>query len=89
MVQGAAASPKHTSGQRPVEPPGQKIHTVLMFGWIIAAWLAISGCSVWWMTWLVVEAFWPCHELLAVVSGVLGFVVGTVVLALAHEVAQT
>ena len=59
-----------------------------MLGWILAAWLAISGGSIWWMTGMAVSAIWPDHELLAVGIGVLGLVMGAVVLALADEVAQ-
>lgn len=59
-----------------------------MLGWAMGAWLAFSGLSIWWVTWLVVEAAWPCHWLLAVASGVSGIVMGAIVLALAHEIAQ-
>ncbi len=60
-----------------------------MLGWAIATWLAVAGCAIWWLTWLVVAASWPYYELFAVSSGAIGFVMGAVTLALANEVAST
>ena len=60
-----------------------------MLGWAAAAWLAMSGCAMWWLTWQVVVATWHYHGLFAAVSGVLGFVMGVVVFAMANEVARS
>ncbi len=60
-----------------------------MLGWTIGGWLAISGCSIWWLAWMVVAAAWPDQWFIAVSGAVIGFVMGAVVLAMAHEVAQS
>ncbi len=60
-----------------------------MLSWAVAAWLAMTGCATWWLAWQLVVAIWPYHGLFAVVSGVLGFVMGAVILVMANELAQS
>ena len=60
-----------------------------MVGWALASWLATTGCAMWWLTWQVVVTTWAYHGLFSVTSGVLGFVMGALVFAMANEVART
>ncbi len=60
-----------------------------MLSWAVSAWLAMTGCAIWWLTWQLVVATWPYHGVFSVASGVIGFVMGAVILAMANELAQT
>lgn len=60
-----------------------------MLGWAIAAWLVVSSCAIWGLTWRIVVAVWPSYGFIAIVGGVIGLVLGLAVLKMAHEVATS